>query len=855
MNENNINLQHSEPGFQDPATGLSKSNKKLILLYLSIIIVLTFISFFPSLKNSFTIWDDGAMITENNDIRSITTENIVKIFTKPYVTMYVPLTVLSFAAEYKFFGLNPLPYHIANLLLHLFNVILVFFFIYLLTKKINISVIAALFFGIHPMHVEAVAWVTARKDVLYSFFFFSALITYMYYLKAQTSKLKTQNYIFTLLLFIFSLLSKSAATCFPLVIILIDFYLKGFRFQLSDFKSQLNKIPFFIIAIIFGIIGIWAQGAGYEGPRDINHFSYFDRIFLGFYSASFYIIKFFLPTSLCAIHIYPHKSMGYLPIEYYIVPAFIIGIVITIILLKSSQLKKDIIFGTLFFLITMALVFLPLVGPSLTWERFTYVPYLGFVFAIVKICLAYIEKHKPITNIFIAAMVIVALLFSYQSYDRNKVWASTITLFTDVIEKYPEASLAYNNRGNGKLAYRDYKGAMQDFTKAIELNPHFALAFCARGIEKNFLKDTLGALKDFNKAIESDPKFAVAFFNRGNLKKDIGYKEGAIKDFNKAIELNPWYDVAFVNRGNAKSEIGDKLGALQDYNRAIQINPILVDALYNRGNFMNALGNKQAAIEDFNKSIKLNPRFAEAYVNRGVAKFALDDKEGAIMDYNKALQINPKLAQAYRDRSKVKYALGDKKGALEDYNKAIEINPKLAKGSKVYGKNEFPYEIVSNQNNKVTDEMIPQNAVAFYSSGVVKYNLGELKEALKDFNKAIENYPKYDEAYYNSGNTKYELGDKQGAIQDYTKAIEINPKFEGYFYNRGNTKKDIGDKQGAIQDFTKAIELNPLLVQAFVNRGGVKHEIKDNAGACADWKKAVELGFVNANAMLNRFCK
>ena len=234
------------------------------------------------------------------------------------------------------------------------------------------------------MHVESVTWISERKDLLYSFFFFSGLITYIYYQKSKINPdkpgQKSKFYIITLFLFILSLLSKPAAICFPLVLLLIDYYLNRhekrdirhetyLKSQMSNLKSHLNKLPFFLLSIIFGIIAINSQKAGGTMSHITPLYSFFNRIFLISYSAVFYIIKLFVPNNLCAMHPYPVKSSGMLPVEYYLSALFIIGIAVSLFLIKSAQLKKDMIFGLLFYLATIILVLqiIP-IGDSITAE-------------------------------------------------------------------------------------------------------------------------------------------------------------------------------------------------------------------------------------------------------------------------------------------------------------------------------------------------------------------------------------------------------------------------------------------------------------------------------------------------------
>jgi protein O-mannosyl-transferase len=171
-----------------------------------VILIITLASFFPVLKNDFTNWDDTGYVTENNIIRSVSLVNLKSIFFSFSMTHYHPVTILSYLLEYQFFRLNPFNYHLTNFILHLLNCLLVFWMIYLLSGSIFISGLTALLFGIHPLQVESVAWISERKNLLYAFFFLGALISYLYYLRKDE---KTKYFFLCLGFFILSLLSKS----------------------------------------------------------------------------------------------------------------------------------------------------------------------------------------------------------------------------------------------------------------------------------------------------------------------------------------------------------------------------------------------------------------------------------------------------------------------------------------------------------------------------------------------------------------------------------------------------------------------------------------------------------------------
>ena len=231
------------------STMLSRKDKILCLIFL--IVSMTAIVYYPSLNNGFINWDDNEYVGANMNIRSISWENIKDNFTSPYYGNYIPFTTLTYAVEYRLAKLNPRAYHATNLILHLFNCMLVFWFIYLFCGKEYVALIVALLFGIHPLHVESVAWVSERKDVLYSFFFLSSLISYTRYLKEK----KVSYWSLSLLLFAASCLSKPMAVTLPLVLFLIDYLLH----QKVEIKTLLLKIPFISISLIFGIISLLTQ--------------------------------------------------------------------------------------------------------------------------------------------------------------------------------------------------------------------------------------------------------------------------------------------------------------------------------------------------------------------------------------------------------------------------------------------------------------------------------------------------------------------------------------------------------------------------------------------------------------------
>jgi len=621
---------------------ISETNSKINIKYflLFAILIFTFFIFSKTLNNEFVNWDDDVYVTGNNYITDLSFDGIKKIFLS-YTKDELPITHLSLAIDYHFWKLSPKPYHVVNLIFHLFNIILVFYFINLISKKINVSLITALLFAIHPFRVESVAWTAERKDVLFTFFYLLSIICYYLYL---SKNYKIKYLLFSLVLSILSLLSKFTAVTLPAILLLIDYYYSR-KFSI---KTLLEKIPFLIFPIISVLIHFYISNESYiVNSLIINKFSFFDRIFFAGYALSVYLFKFIFPFNFSAIHPFPAKASA-LPIEYYIFTLVIIFLAFIIIRYLYKKPNKNLIFGILFFLITISLVLhiVPFGGWVIFAERYTYLPYIGLFFLIGHL-FAYIIENKALSKYKSYVFIIFGLLITYYSiatFNRCKVWNNSISLFTDVIEKYPEVALAYDNRAEAKARIQDYKGAMEDCNYAIKYEPDFSNAYCNRGNAKGMLKDYEGAIIDFTSALKLAPKDAVVYFNRGITKHFIQDFSGALSDYDMAIKLKPNYFEAYFNRGNTKTAIKDYKGAIEDYNKAIYIKPDFVDIYKNRASARFNILDYNGAINDLNFVLTQSPNDAYTFFNRAVSKIYLKKIAEACNDLSISSQLGYKQA-------------------------------------------------------------------------------------------------------------------------------------------------------------------------------------------------------------------
>ena len=621
---------------------INNNKDKKVIIYAMLIALLTIIVFSNSLKNSFVYnFDDIIYTTSADNAKALTANDIGTIFSSYVAGIYHPLTVLSLAIETNLFGSGAFHFHFFNLLIHVLNVLLVFWLTHLLTKRIEIAVIVALFFGIHPMHVESVSWISERKDVLYTFFFLGSLIAYLKYIYDDT---KYKYLIYSLILFLFSLMSKSAAVCLAPLIVLFDFYMK----RKYILKTYLEKIPYFLLSLIFGIVSILSQSSAgaTSALTDFNFdFSFFDKIFLVSYAVMFYIVKAIAPFSLSVIHYYPLKTGGALPLLYYLAP---LGIALIVFLIyKFKNVRKELIFGFLFFLITIILVlqFIP-VGFAIVAERYSYIPYIGLFFITGKLYCDYTDNKfgnysKKMKNYIVFIFAGIALLFSVLTFERNTVWKNDITIFDDVIAKNPDVGHCYWARGNSKFNVDDIQGALSDYNEAINHNYKYATAYNSRA-KCYFKMDSLKlAIDGYTEAINIDNKYALAYYNRAHAKQKQMDYAASIDDYKKAIE-NKIENIAFVYNEMSFSQ-------------------------FNLNDFPNAL-------ISVNKAIEADPKFASEYiVNKAKIEYLLNDYDASLKDYNKAIEGNPKNDMAFYNRAILKLAMKDTADACNDFSKASEL--------------------------------------------------------------------------------------------------------------------------------------------------------------------------------------
>jgi Tfp pilus assembly protein PilF len=597
----------------------SKSTPLNLIIIAALVAIVTFIVYLPALQNDFVNWDDRVYIYENPHIRSFDLHMLKYSFTDTEL-MWVPLTKISHALVYALWGLNPMGHHLVNIILHAINT---FLLILLIAKLIEVwvsrskiqdsgqghenpqipplsgenkagisrtsrfTLIAAattgLLFGLHPIHVESVAWVTERKDVLYSFFSLLCFLSYLKYASVLSRKRRSFYYGICLILFSFALLSKAMAVTLPAILLIIDVYPLG-RLKLgvrlrSQFKILIEKIPFFCLSLIYTII-IVASYSEHGKLRSVEKYSFMQRIYESFYELFFYLYKMFLPLKLVPLYPYP-TDISFLNLKY--VGSFIGVVAITALCVYLWRRNKKVyLVAWAYYIFTL----LPIlgniqVGKTEGADRYTYLSSIG-LFLIVGLIAATI--YKKIANLkqwrlilkMASSVVAIAVLISisYITIQQIGIWKDGCALWNYVIEMEPEKNAnAYNNLGN---------------------------AYYSKGLADK-------AIEQYQAALKIRPDFIEMYNNIGNIYYSKGLIDKAIEEYQTALRLKPDYIMVHNNLGLAYQSKGLFDKAIEEYQTALRLKPDFAKPHFNLGLIYLKNGTIDMARREFEMGLEIDP--------------------------------------------------------------------------------------------------------------------------------------------------------------------------------------------------------------------------------------------------------
>ena len=582
------------------------SNRKQLIIANVLVLTCTIVAMFPTLLNGWTSWDDQVYVLNNQLIQHLNWEKIKIIFTTPQINgTYSPLVLVSWALNHAIHGFTPFGYHFLNLIIHLINTSLVLLLIRKLGGNAFVSIGAALLFGIHPLNVEAVAWVTGRKDVLYVCFALLSLVTYADYISHNRSSFRFL--LLSLCFFFFALLSKATAVVLPVVLLLIDF---KYGHSLNK-RSFAEKIPYFSLALMFGALAVYAQSQtpALSALEDSN---LLQPVLSAGYAHLLYFLKVIVPFKLAAFHPYPPSGSITVVLSVLGLVAWLLAMGGGIFLIRHDKTKLA-GFGLLFFLIGILPVsqIIP-VGSAIIADRYVYMPYIGLFVAIVSLADG-IRKRVVVNPIaYYAVCTTLVLTFGFRAFTQSQTWKSDETLWTNVINEYPDCAKAFVNRG---MYYA--KSSRLDFAQS-----------------------------DFNQALMLEPTMLELHQQMGLLYQKKQEFQNAERSFRSALELNSEYEPVLLNQALNSAYLGDKEKAISELSNLIGINPENLLAYLNRGVLYEQQDRVELAITDYSKVIEMTPIDYRGYQYRTVLNYRLENYEDALQDARNWNFLQPENAKS-----------------------------------------------------------------------------------------------------------------------------------------------------------------------------------------------------------------
>ncbi|MFZ4437172.1 MAG: tetratricopeptide repeat protein [Syntrophales bacterium] len=671
----------------------------------------------------FVHYDDDRYVFQNPHVLTgLKPENIVWAFQALHAGNWHPLTWLSLMADAQLFGKNPGGYHLVNLLFHLLNILLLYSVLRMTTGSTWRSAAVASLFALHPLHVESVAWVAERKDVLSTFFLLLTLLAYAWYVKMPGYK----RYLPVFLCFALGLLAKPMVVTLPFVLLLLDYWpLKRWTigFGANPAKSEENpaaksiggllyeKLPLFALTVGSILVTLLAQQADIVA---MQHLPLPLRISNALVSYCDYLLKTLWPIPLAVL--YPHPEV--IPF-WQAVAAALILLALTALAVRNARSRPYLLVGWLWYLGTLVPVIgIIQVGVQSMADRYTYIPLIGIFIAAVWLLPEWTNRQGVQKYILPTLwLATAAFLFTVTQFQLEH-WRNSKALFSHTLAVTKNNFVMLTNLGALLAAEGNLPDAISQYGEALKIRPDDLEANYNLGnllLRQGKFRD---ALPFYGAAIRSKPDFAPARNNLGIALGQNGEQEKALDQFREAVRLDPGYQEARNNleislamlekakkptlpnpptetgktgeslrqglpltadsefkAGIALVEKGDLAGAIDRFKAALKRDPNLYDANVHLGLSLGHQRNFDEAIPFFKKAIQLNPKRIEVYNGLGVALASSGKIDEAIAQLKTAIRLDPRFAKAHNSLGVILAKSGKIEEGLSHLQEAVRLQP------------------------------------------------------------------------------------------------------------------------------------------------------------------------------------
>jgi tetratricopeptide (TPR) repeat protein len=657
----------------------------------------TFAVFLPALENHFVDWDDYGFVVDNPHFRGFGAEQLKWMFTAYLLGHYQPLTWVSYAIDYQIWGVESATgYHLTNNILHALNAVL-FYFLALRLLKLALQVppkgesnslylsaaLAALLFGVHPLRVESVAWVTERRDVLSVAFLLPCVLFYIRYALGKSRRWLW--YAASLTFLVLSLLSKAWGITLPFMLLVLDAYPLR-RFQ-RDVRSAgappavvrliAEKLPFFLVAACFAVWAAGAQAAGQLTMKSLADHSILQRMAQAAYGLVFYIRKTLLPLGLSPLYEIPPK-MNPLALRFVLCGVIALGGVAVLFLLRKRWPAG---------LTLLACYVLPLApvlgfvqsGQQLVADRYSYIACMALAVLAGAAWYRAVQLLRPRWAGSTAALAFAALVplsvLGALTWRQNAVWHDTDSLWQHAVSVDSTNRLANYNLGVEFAKRKEGERAAALFEHVIALDPKYACAYGSLGHLRQQEGKPLEAIALLQKSLDiiwNQPKVQGWL---GAALQEVGRTEEAIPHFKEAGRMEPDQSAGRRWRGMALAAQGRLEEALPEFRAALEHDPKDVGARYDFGLALAKLGRFQEAAEQFEGCVQRDPTHYESQNGLALALEMLGQRERAIEEYQAALRLRPEAREPLMRLANLLAQAGRGPEAAALCRRALAANP------------------------------------------------------------------------------------------------------------------------------------------------------------------------------------
>jgi Flp pilus assembly protein TadD len=680
--------------------------------------LVTLLVYLPVRHYAFVDYDDPDYVTDNPIVQAgLTWSGFQWAFTTGHASNWHPLTWLSHMVDCQLFGLNAGRHHLVNVLFHATNAVLLLLLLWRMTGAFWRSALIAALFAWHPLHVESVAWVAERKDVLSTFF---GLLTLMAYVRYAQRRLKV-DYLLALFFFACGLMAKPMLVTLPFVFLLLDYWPlrrvtgDGWQVtgdkkpvgQLSTFNSSafafgcgatapkrsedgqlstlfLEKWPFFALAAASCVVTFVAQKRG-EAVAPLEWCPLSSRIGNAAVAYVKYLFNSVYPVNLAVIYPLPKE----IPLMQ-VVGAMLVLAVISGLIWRARRQRPYLVTGWLWYLgMLVPVIGLVQVGLQSMADRYTYLPligvFLGAVFGLGD--LAVRLRLKSTLLVLVAVIVLAGCLFA--TVRQLQYWQDGETLFERALAVTKDNPIAQSSLGTALGEAGRLPEAMEHFREALRLKPGSALAHNNLGNALLHTGQPQEAMEHFREALRLRPDDAEAHNNLGVALAQTGQPQEAMEHFREALRLKPDDAKTHYNLGVALAQTGQPQEAIKHYQEALRLQPNLPEAHCNLGITLTRIGRLMEAIAQFRTALQLQPDLAaarnnlgDALINFGCVLFQKGQLNQAIASLQEGLQIRPDNAGAYNCLGLIFLRQGQAGEAAADFQKALELQPDNADAHK-----------------------------------------------------------------------------------------------------------------------------------------------------------------------------